>query len=122
MKLFFQSFRHACSGILDVLRGERNFRIELIIGALAIILGAVVQLSNVDWILVILCCMTVLAMECINTAIEKVVDLASPEWHELAKKAKDASAAAVLITALGALIVGILIDGPYIINILKSIL
>jgi diacylglycerol kinase len=70
------------------------------------------RLTARDWAIIVLMVVVVFTAEFLNTAIEAAVDLASPRKHPLAGVAKDVSAAAVLITALGAVVVGLLILGP----------
>jgi undecaprenol kinase len=108
------SFKNAFMGIRQIARIERNFKIELLMGVIAILLCAILNVSKMEWVLVLLCSMAVLSMECMNTALEKVVDLVSPEWHELARKGKDFAAGAVLLTAIFSAIIGMIIFLPYI--------
>jgi diacylglycerol kinase (ATP) len=78
-----------------------------------ILLGLALQVSAADWGLLILAITAVLAAEAINTALERVVDLVSPQWNSLARDAKDLAAACVLITAIGAAAVGLVVFLPY---------
>ena len=89
---FFRSFGCALKGIAATIRGERNIKVQLAVAVVALALGAVVLREPLEWAVVILCCGCVIGAELINTAIEHVVDLVSPEWNELAGKAKDAAA------------------------------
>lgn len=91
---------------------ERNFKIELCFGLLAIILGFAFSISPLEWLTVIVCIGLVLGGEAFNSAVEAVVDLASPDFHELAGKAKDCAAGAVLLFSFAALAVGIVIFLP----------
>lgn len=109
---FWQSLLVAASGMRYVLRTERNARIESMVAVLVILAGLVFQISRLEWIVVVLLICLVLALEMINTAIEATVDLAMPEWHTLAKIAKDSAAGAVLLVTSGSVVVGILIFGP----------
>lgn len=90
-------------------RQEKNFRLEVFIGLGAILLGLYLEVSLVP---IILCCALVLTLELLNTAIEATIDLLAPGVHPLAKTAKDAAAAAVLVAAAGAVLVGLLHLGP----------
>ena len=76
--------------------------------------GVVFRISNMEWCCLILCFVAVWAAEAMNTAVELVTDLASPELHPLAGKAKDVAAGAVLIAAIGSVIVGAIVFVPYI--------
>jgi diacylglycerol kinase len=75
-------------------------------------LGLALHLDTWEWVAVVFAIASVIGAEAMNTALEKVVDLASPEWHELAGQAKDAAAAAVLIVSLGAAVVGLIVFLP----------
>jgi len=105
-------FVHAIRGIWETYRSERNFKIHLGCAILTLVLGVWIRLSVADWCWVALCITLVFALELLNTAVEAVVNLLSPAYHPLAKKAKDAAAGAVLIGVIFALIVGALIFLP----------
>ncbi|MCL4273042.1 MAG: diacylglycerol kinase family protein [Anaerolineales bacterium] len=107
-----QSFRHAFRGWFYVLRTQRNAWIHSAIATAVFFVGLWLQLSLHDWALIILTAAFVFTAEFINTAIEVVVDLASPDEHPLAKIGKDVGAAAVLVAALAAILIGLLILGP----------
>jgi len=98
------SFRYAWTGVSYTFQTQRNFRIHVLVGTLAISLGIFLHLSAVEMAVVGLTIGAVLTMELLNTAIESVVDLTVKQnYHELAKIAKDCSAAAVLISAVAAI-------------------
>ena len=96
------AFKFAFAGIAKTVKTERNFRIELVFAALALLASAFLRLEPVEWALIIILIVLVLAFELINSALEDVIDLASPAIHPLAKHAKDASAAAVMVASLAA--------------------
>jgi diacylglycerol kinase len=98
------SFRYAFAGIRYVL-GEPNFRVQLSIFAVALIVAAVVRVRPGEWLAIVLVGLAVLVMEMLNTVIEAVVDLTAPEYHPLAKTAKDVAAGAVLLAAFASIIV-----------------
>ena len=104
-----RSFGFAFMGIVQTWRTEQNFRIEVIIGVLALGLGVFLRVNLVP---IILCCLIVLSLEIINSALEATLDLLSPEPHPLVKRAKDAGAGAVLLAAIGSTVVGLLVLGP----------
>ncbi len=106
------SFRCACRGLLDVIRTQQNFRIHLVIAALALLLAVWLRLPHQEWASLILVIGTVLSTEVFNTSAEMLVDLTSPEYHPLAKRVKDVAAGAVLLAATVAVIVGLLLLGP----------
>jgi diacylglycerol kinase (ATP) len=98
------SFRFAWAGIQYAYQTQRNFRIHVFVGALAISLGTFLQLSGVEMAIVVVMIGVVLTMELLNTAIESVVDLTVKQsYHELAKIAKDCAAGAVMISALASI-------------------
>ena len=104
-----RSFGFAWMGVAQTWRTEQNFRIEVAAGALALVLGTVLQ---ADLVPIILCCLVVLSLEIMNSALESAINLVSPEFHPLAKRAKDAAAGAVLLAAAGSALVGLLVLGP----------
>jgi len=116
MKNFFlsrlASFKHAFRGWWYVLQTQRNAWIHGLVAVLVLILGLWLGLPPRDWAVLIITIAMVFAAEFINTSIEAVVDLATQEHHPLAKAGKDVGAAAVLIAALAAVLVGLLILGP----------
>jgi diacylglycerol kinase len=106
------SFRHAFRGWWYVLRTQHNAWIHAVAATLVILLAAWLRLPARDWAVLVLTITMVFTAEFINTAIEAVVDLASPAKHPLAKVGKDVGAAAVLIAALAAIVIGLLLLGP----------
>lgn len=107
-----RSFVHAFHGWLYVLRTQRNAWIHGIITTLVILVSLWLRLSLRDWAVLFMTIAMVWTAEFINTALEAVVDLASPQHHPLAKVGKDVGAAAVLVAAMAAILVGLLILGP----------
>jgi diacylglycerol kinase (ATP) len=106
-----RSFGFAFRG-LRVLVGEHNARIHLAAALSVVVLGGVFRVSAIEWCLLTLSIVAVLAAEGFNTALERLSDAVSREPHPLLGAAKDVSAGAVLLTALGASVVGALIFGP----------
>jgi len=107
-----QSFRFAFTGWWYVVRSQQNAWIHVFASISVILLGLWLHLLPRDWAVIILSVALVWTAEFINTALEAVVDLASPEQHELARVGKDVGAAAVLIAAGSSVLIGILILGP----------
>ncbi len=107
-----RSFGYAFAGIGHGLRTQPNLRIHLVAAAGVIIAGLLLQLSTVEWAILVVTIMIVMSAELFNSAIEAAVDRVGNESHPLSKVAKDMAAGAVLIGALGAVIVGLLIFGP----------
>jgi diacylglycerol kinase len=116
MKEFFRTrisaFRYAFDGWWYLLRTQRNAWIHAVISIVVVALGFWLKLSRGDWVAIVLVIALVWLAEFLNTALEAVVDLASPEQNRLAKAGKDLGAAAVLIAAGAAVIVGLLVLGP----------
>ena len=106
-----RAFACAARGIADTAH-ERNFRIELAFLVLCVVLGFAFGISAVEWLACLICFGLVLGGECLNSAIEAVVDLACPEQAELARRAKDAAAGGVLVFSLASLAVGLVIFAP----------
>lgn len=106
------SFRHAFAGIEYALRTQPNTWIHTLIMAAVIVVGWWLKLNPVEWALITLAIGLVWVAELFNTAVEAVVDLASPDIHPLAKNSKDVAAGAVLLAALTAVIIGLLVLGP----------
>ncbi len=111
------AFRCALQGILDTAH-ERNFHIECYFMVLCIVLGFTFAISTVEWLIVVLCFGLVLGGECFNSSVEAVVDLVSPEFHELARKAKDAAAGGVLLFSIASFVIGAIIFLPRILALL----
>ncbi len=115
---FLESFVYAASGIAQTFRVGRNFKVQICFAVLAIVLGIALRIDFTEWAAIAICIGVVLGGECINTAIESVVDLASPEYHELAKRAKDCAAGGVLLFSIASVAVAAFIFLPRIIDFL----
>jgi diacylglycerol kinase len=113
-----RSFYYAFKGLADVVRSQANMRIHLLAAAAALFAAWFFNISPGEWMILILVIGMVLSAEVMNTAIEYLTDLISPAQHPLAGKAKDAAAAAVLLCALTAVIVGSIIFLPRIVRFL----
>lgn len=108
------SFRYAFKGIWLALGAEHNFIIHLLAALFVILIGFYFNVSKQDWLWLTIAIALVLITEMINTAIERLVDLVEPNQNPLAGKIKDMAAAAVLIAAMTAVIIGLIILLPYI--------
>jgi diacylglycerol kinase (ATP) len=116
------SFRYAWLGVSYAFRTQRNFRIHIFVGTLAIGLSMALQLSRAETAIISLTIGAVLAMELLNTAIESVVDLTVKQtYHELAKIAKDCAAAAVLISSLAAIFIASFLILPPLIRVIGAL-
>ncbi len=106
-----QAFRCAGAGLAATWRSQRNLKIQLAFALVAVILGFAFAIEPWQWLVVVVCIALVLAAECLNTAIEAIVDLVSPGYSNLARIAKDSAAAAVLVCTCASLIAGVVIFG-----------
>lgn len=112
MKNWLSSFCYAYKGIVYAFKTQRNFKIHCAAAALVSALGIYMRLSMSEWLWIIFCIAFVITMELVNSAIEVIIDLVSPERNKLAGIAKDLGAAAVLIAAISAFIIGCIIFVP----------
>jgi diacylglycerol kinase (ATP) len=101
-----KAFAYAFSGIAYVWRAQKNFRIQVVLGIVALAVCAALRVSATGFAILALAIAVVLALEALNSGLEALVDLASPQIHPLAKAAKDAAAGAVLLAAAGSVAVG----------------
>ena len=106
------SFRNALLGIKTAYKSQKNLRVHIFIGFFVIIFGVFLEVSIVEWLILLITILLVVITEMFNTALEFTVDLFSTEYSKQAKKAKDVSAAGVLITAVFAILIGIIIFLP----------
>ena len=112
-----KSFGYAASGVVQA-GSERNFKVDVVAAVVVFAACALLQVPAWGWAAVAVCVGVQLAMETVNTAIEAIVDLASPEIHPLAKRAKDCAAGAALITACASVIVGLIVFVPALLALL----
>jgi diacylglycerol kinase len=112
VKARIKSFSYAIQGINTFLKTQHNAWIHAFATVLVIVLGNIVRLSFSEWCLIFLAIALVFITEMLNTAIEFLTDLASPEFHPLAKKTKDVAAAAVLVASIIAVVIGVIIFVP----------
>jgi len=114
-----KSFKYAFEGIKLTFKNEPNFRIQLILALLSTFLGIILKISQTEWLILITVIFLVLLLELINSSLEALVNLVSPEINEKAKIAKDTAAGAVLVASVLSLIIGIVLFLPKIITLLK---
>ena len=112
-----KSFGHAFNGLKILLKEEHNASIHLVVAILVVIAGIVLKISTVEWIAIVFAIGFVITTEIINSSIENIADFISPEKHEKIKKIKDLAAAGVLISAVAALIIGMIIFLPKILEL-----
>ena len=116
------SFKYAFEGIVQTYKGEQNLKIHTFIAILVIVFGFFLKISMIEWFFCLLLIGLVLMCEFFNTAIEYVVDLASPKVHPLAKAAKDTASAGVLMMSIMSAIVGGIIFIPKLIDYIGELL
>jgi diacylglycerol kinase len=113
------SFGYAFAGLAYSFRTQRNFRIHISIGLLGAVAGVMLGLSLVEWAVFAAMVTLVLAAEMVNTMVESLVDLVTQQYHPLAKVAKDVAAGIVLLTAIGSVVVGLLIFLPKLLAVIR---
>lgn len=111
-------FRYAWNGIKEVYKSEKNFRIHLMIALIVIGTAFVLELSPLEWTAIIIVIASVLSLEMINSAIEKLLDHIAPEQHPVIGSIKDITAGAVLVASIGSVIIGIIIFLPKLLSLL----
>lgn len=118
-RTFIDSVKNCLDGINYVLANEKNFVREIILGIIAVLASYFFGISRMEWIVVILLINFVLIMELLNTALEKVVDLYTTKYNEIAKVVKDVASASVFLMSLFSAVIGFLIFLPYIIEFVE---
>jgi undecaprenol kinase len=108
-----KSFSYAWAGVKTTIQTERNMKIHVAMAVAVLIAAIIFHISKIEWLILLITIGIVLSLEMINTAIERVVDLATDEYHPLAKAAKDIAAGAVFLFSFISIIVGIVIFAPY---------
>lgn len=108
-----KSFRYAFNGIKFALQTEQHMKVHLLCACIVILVGAYFNITRFEWLILLLTIALVMTLEMINTALEKVVDLVTEEFHPLAMHAKDVAAGAVLIASVFAVVIGCIIFIPY---------
>ena len=111
-KKLINSFKYAIEGFVSSFKTERNMKIHVLAMIIVIIFGFYLKINLIEWCFIALAIALVIGAELFNTAIETIVDMVSPEKNQKAKLAKDISAAAVLVFAIGALVTGVIIFIP----------
>jgi len=111
-----RSFRYAIRGLSIIFRTQHNYWIQIVGAVVVVSLGVFYKISTFEWIALILCMMSVLITEAINTAFEIDIDLTSPEFHPYARDTKDVAAGAVLLAVISSVLIGLLIFIPKIIS------
>ncbi len=107
------SFMHAWDGIVWAFKTQPNFKVHMILSSAALVLAVILEISRIEYAIVIFTILLGLAAEMINTSIEAVTDLVSTEWREYAKISKDVSAGMMLVVSFGAVCIAAIIFLPY---------
>jgi diacylglycerol kinase len=115
-----KSFPYALRGIKDTLLKEPNFKVEVILGIFAVVLGVVFSLPTSEWLILSISIFLVLIMELINTTLENLVDIVSPQIQEKARIVKDVAAGGVLMSSILSIIIGLIIFLPKILQLLPA--
>jgi diacylglycerol kinase len=118
MRGFLKGFVYAYNGLVVFFRHERNGRIQLVVAIAVVIMGALVKITNTEWIAMLLCIAAVLSLEMMNSAIEKICNLVHPTYHPAIKTIKDMAAAAVLFASIVSTVIGAIIFLPKILQLL----
>lgn len=117
IKKFVNSFTYPLKGLRYAYKNEQNLAVDVGIALIVLIFGFLFKINKYEWAILVLTIGLVISCELLNTAIEAVVDLVTEEYHPLAKVAKDTSAAAVLVFAIVAVVVGLIIFMPKVIGL-----
>ncbi|MCY2980232.1 MAG: diacylglycerol kinase family protein [Planctomycetota bacterium] len=117
-----RSFRFAIRGICRLVSSQHNAWIHAAATLLVVVAGAVLQVSTNDWCWIIVATTMVWTAEALNTSLEFLADAACPDIHPLVRDAKDVSAGAVLISAMGATMIGTIVFWPYVVYLRSSLM
>lgn len=121
LRRFFRSVRHAVRGIFSVYRTEQNFRIQCFGALIANTLAMILPLSWENRLIILIVSASVLVLELVNSAVERLLDLLKPRLNEYAGEVKDVMAGAVLVASLCAVVVGVCIFWPYMLTFLARV-
>ena len=116
-----QSVKFAIRGLRLMLKSQHNAWVHAVASAVVLMVGGLFCLTASQWCWIVLAIMAVWTAEALNTALELLADVASPEFHPLVEKAKDVAAGAVLISAIGSVIIGLLVLGPCVLKLVKAL-
>ncbi len=119
MKSLYKSFSHACRGMAYAFRHERNFRIQVVMGAVVIVVGMYWPLASWQRIILLLLVMTVLTLELVNTIFERIIDVVKPQLATYVREIKDLMSAAVLLASVFSLAIGLFIFWPHVLYFLS---
>ncbi len=115
-----KAFKYAINGIRAAFGSELHIRLHSLVALLVVIAGWFFEISRMEWISILICIAMVITVELLNTAIEYLVNMISPDHNILAGKIKDIAAGAVLIAAIGALFTGLIIFAPKVLELFRN--
>ena len=119
LKRLIRSFRYALRGVAHVFREEQSFRVQIVAGLVVLILALYFGIKVWEAVALLLVIIMVLVLELINSVFERVIDILKPRMHPYVETIKDIMAAVVLISSIGAVLIGVLILGPYVVELLN---
>lgn len=116
VRRLIKSFVYAFRGLFKVIREEQNLRIQIVVSILAVLVGFLLHITLLEWAIIVLIIGLVILMEILNSAVERVSDVLKPRIHTYVKDIKDIMAAAVMVSSIMAVVVGVIIFGPYLVD------
>lgn len=119
MSNFLDNIGYATSGVIYFFKTERNGRIQAVVALLIIAAGIYFRISSVEWCIILLSIALIISLEMVNTAIERVCEMLSKDYHPMVKIIKDVAAGAVWWSALFAALIGVFIFVPRVWNLFK---
>lgn len=119
IKSRLKSFKHSFAGLHTLIKEEHNSRVHLVAAIVVIVMGFVLKVTTVEWLVLALTIAFVIVVEIINSSIENLADAITEDYNLNIKKAKDMGAAAVFVSAVAAVIVGVIIFGPKLLMLFK---
>ena len=114
------SIKCAAHGIFIMIKYEQNAWVHLLATSIVFTAGLICKLSNFEWCWIVLAVVSVWTAEALNTALEFLADVASPDFHPMVEKGKDVAAGAVLITSIGSVLIALLVFGPHLLRALRG--
>ncbi len=106
---FFLKFKYSSDGLIDGLLHDFSIQLQFGLGLIAILIAFILQFTDIEWCILIVCIAQVIGMEYINSSIESIIDRFDPSWNLLTKQAKDLGSAAVFLSALLSAVVGMIL-------------
>jgi diacylglycerol kinase (ATP) len=114
-----RSIKHATRGIWTMIHSQHNAWVHMVATVAVSGAGVLFDISKTEWCLIVLAIIAVWTAEALNTAFEFLADVTTPEFHPLVKKSKDVAAGAVLLSAIGSGVIGLIVFGPYLLDIMR---